>query len=218
MKACHCFMGTNKFCLIAVFLTLVFVYSVTGNTTSKTNWTCDQIPHGILKCSHNSISIQPCACVDYDKFEGLIEVGKCIYTCPYVAPNKAEFADLELVAAVEAFGNSTCAEFNRKGTLCGECKDNFYPLVYSYNLTCVECAGGKSNWWKFVLAAFLPLTAFYFVVLLFRIKITSDIFLYSQFFLLPEVMRLLLFNINIFLSMDLWLHCMECGTLTFFAR
>ena len=49
-------------------------------------------------------------------------------------------------------------------SLCGKCKDGHYPLAYFYNMNCVEYQDGKSNWWKFVLAAFLPLTVFYLVL------------------------------------------------------
>ena len=48
------------------------------------------------------------------------------------------------------------------------------PLVYSFDMNCVECPSGKSNWWRFVLVAFLPLTVFYFVILLFKINVTSS--------------------------------------------
>ncbi len=37
-----------------------------------------------------------------------------------------------------------------------------------------ELCGIKSNWWKYVLAAFLPLTIFYFFVVLFEINVTSS--------------------------------------------
>ena len=64
--------------------------------------------------------------------------------------------------------------FNRTGTLCGECKDGHYPLVYSFDMNCIQCPSGKSNWWKFLLVAFLPLTIFFYVILFCRVNITSS--------------------------------------------
>ena len=47
------------------------------------------------------------------------------------------------------------------------------PLVFFYNLTCVKCPDGHKNWWKFILVAFVPLTFFYFFVVVFNINVTS---------------------------------------------
>ncbi len=41
-------------------------------------------------------------------------------------------------------------------------------------MACVECPNGRANWWKYVLAAFLPLTIFYFLVVLLRISVHSS--------------------------------------------
>lgn len=64
--------------------------------------------------------------------------------------------------------------------------------------SCVKCTNVKSNWWKFVLAAFLPLTMFYFIVLLFKINVTSSnlhgFVYYSQCIAIPAQMRIILTN------------------------
>ncbi len=99
----------------------------------------------------------------------MLEVGKCIYDCgtgnassdnlgiTFPLPSKLTELDMEM-----------CSEFSRMGTLCGACKDGYYPLAYSFDMKCVECPNGKSNWWKYVLVAYFPLTIFYFVNLLQR--------------------------------------------------
>ena len=79
--------------------------------------------------------------------------------------------------------------FNRTGTLCGKCKDGHYPLVYSFDMNCIQCPNGKANWWKYLLAAYLPLTLFYFIVLLFKINVASSslypFLIYAQFGSIP---------------------------------
>ena len=67
-----------------------------------------------------------------------------------------------------------CGHLHRKGQLCGECQDNYTLPVYSYNPGCVECKDFKHGWIKFISAAFLPLTVFYVVVIVFRISATSS--------------------------------------------
>ena len=125
---------------------------------------CDQVPHDMLRCPNNqSISVHGSTCVTFDETAEMLEVGKCLYNNHY--------AEEHLKIDKESI---MCNETNRTGTLCGKCKDGHYPLAYSYDMNCVECPDGKSNWWKFVLAAFLPLTVFYFTVLLFNINLTSS--------------------------------------------
>ena len=68
-----------------------------------------------------------------------------------------------------------CEErWNRTGRLCGKCLPGHSPLAYSYNMRCVKCPEGNKNIWKYILVAFGPLTIFYFIVLFFKVKITSS--------------------------------------------
>ena len=152
---------------------------------------CDLVPYDILRCPNNwSVTVPESTCVTFDETRDLLEVGKCIYS------NITE-KRLKYTIAKESI---TCEEMNRTGTLCSKCKDGHYPLVYSYDMNCVECPEGKSNWWKFVLAAFLPLTVFYFIVLLFRINITSSYLLgfvfHAQAMSLPAIARFALYALQ----------------------
>lgn len=74
-------------------------------------------------------------------------------------------------------GIGLCASpLHRKGLLCGQCEDNYTLPVYSYNLACVKCedVDYKYGWIKFIAVAFLPLTVFYMIVIIFRISATSS--------------------------------------------
>ena len=66
-----------------------------------------------------------------------------------------------------------CSHLHRKGELCGECEDNYTLPVYSYYLGCVKCEDYRYGWVKFIAAAFLSLTLFYLLVIVFRISATS---------------------------------------------
>ena len=90
-------------------------------------------------------------------------------TCPYgsmgiLPKNMSQIID----------DTSLCSFFNRKGQLCGECAENYTLPAYSYYLGCVKCENYNNRWIKFIATAFLPLTFFYIVVIMFRI---SDYFL-----------------------------------------
>ena len=152
-----------------------------------------------MKCGkQNTLSVLNSYCLTFDEKAGTLEAGQCLYN--YITHdlmyksfprNKHELNDF--MCGMEA-------KLNRTGTLCGKCQDGYYPLAYSFDMTCVQCPNGKSNWWKFVLAAFLPLTIFCFIILFFKINVVSSRFqgflFFSQIFASPTVIRVLTFLAN----------------------
>ena len=166
--------------------------SCTNNSLLCSTWSycrngtceCLNIPNYILNCdSLGQIrSILTCNCITYNEITSTLEIGSCIYNCN---PKKKTISSyFYLLSNASDWNEIICGRFNRKGTLCGECKDGFYTAAYSYDLTCIKCTNTASNWLKFVLIAFLPLTVFYCVVLVFRINVHSTYLqgyvLYSQ--------------------------------------
>ena len=137
-----------------------------------------------------------CNCVTYDSKSKLTCVGSCFYNCLFsVSPYL--FIETLPKSPEILINNSACTPFHRTGLLCGDCEEGYSPLVLSYNLSCVECPDGHENWWKFILAGFLPLTAFYLFILAFNINITSSrlhgVVWYSQFISTPAFIRVVLF-------------------------
>ena len=140
---------------------------------------CGYMQHDILQCSsQGNISVLDCYCITYNENdkESQVEIGNCIYNCVNIKESYFIDSVYHILPKNASDSNEVICgkEFSRNGTLCGKCKDDYYPLVYSFNLTCVKCPQGRANWWKYVLSAFLPLTIFYFIVVLFKINTTSS--------------------------------------------
>ena len=163
---------------------------------------CGHIPYNILQCSsQGNISVLACYCITYNE-ESQAEIGSCIYNC--FNTNKTGFGDSVyhiLPKNASDLNEVICEkEFFRNGTLCGKCKDGYYPLAYSFNLTCIKCPDGGANWWKFVLSAFLPLTIFYFIVVFFKINITCShlhgFIYYSQGISMPALARYIILSVR----------------------
>ena len=113
-------------------------------------------------------------------------IGSCPYGTRAILPkNVSELKDR----------NVQCSHLHRKGELCGECEENYTLPVYSYYLGCVKCEDYKYGWVKFIAAAFLPLTLFYLIVIVFRISATSPALngyiLVSQIAATPTLVHLL---------------------------
>ena len=65
----------------------------------------------------------------------------------------------------------------------------------------MECPDGHKNWWKFILAGFIPLTAFYIFILAFNINVTSShlhgVIWYSQAISMPALIQIILFTMSV---------------------
>ena len=152
------------------------------------------LPRIVFKCGkNNSLSVAFGYCATTDE-SGTLEVGRCIYNY-----NTHDSLRSDVPKSKTMLNYVMCKgqQLHRTGTLCGKCQDGYYPLAYSFDLNCVQCPNGKSNWWKFVLAAFLPLTIFHIIILFFKINVISSRFqgflFYSQMISMPAMTRFVIF-------------------------
>ena len=68
-----------------------------------------------------------------------------------------------------------CEPLNRKGYLCGDCFDGFGPSmsVIEYPYQCYRCTDNWRGVLLYLVITLLPITIFYLIMLIFRIKMTS---------------------------------------------
>ena len=159
---------------------------------------CNLWPDNIFTCSNltGQVDLLSTYCATFDNDTENIEIGECAYNEANIR-GSTEDAYVQLPRNVSELSEFMCGElFNRTGTLCGESKDGYYPLVYSFDMNCVECPNGKSNWWKFLMVAFLPLTIFFYVIFICRVNITSSALFgfvwYCQMIFDPASMKVLI--------------------------
>ena len=137
-----------------------------------------------------------CNCVTYDSESKSTYAGPCLYNCQQGRSSSIDRI-AELPKNPESLVNaSACTPFHRTGLLCGDCEVGHNPLIFSYNLSCVDCPDGHKNWWKFILVGFVPLTVFYLFIVVFNINVTSSclhgVVWYSQFMSSPALVRVVL--------------------------
>ena len=165
---------------------------------------CWESHDGVIECinDNNTSAVLDCYCMTYDDDTGSTFVGACFYNCVNLESHgKGDLVYHTLPEKPhELINNSVCSQFHRKGLLCGECEEGLSPFVLSYNLSCVECQSGNTNWWKFVLIGFVPLTFFYFFVVIFNINVTSSrlhgVVWFSQALSMPILVRNILSELS----------------------
>ena len=160
--------------------------------------------NGVIQYSYSGCidSVLGCNCATYDVNRTSLEIGRCLYNCRNV--DKCLLDETKsytiLPYQVLEWNDIFCGPFNRTGTLCGKCQKGQYTQAYSYDLSCFECMNIWSNWLKYILYAFLPLSCFCFIIFCFNLVAPSSLLqvyaLYSQCFGAPLYLRIVLLYIK----------------------
>ena len=70
--------------------------------------------------------------------------------------------------------DTLCGQLNRKGVLCGTCKEGYGTAITSHH-QCVKCTNkdARLNWLWYILLEYVPLTVMFIVLVIFNINTTS---------------------------------------------
>ena len=96
--------------------------------------------------------------------------------CPYgYSSNMTNKVYSSLPSDPTKLNETTCGPYNREGLLCEQCIKGFGPAVYSYDLRCANCTDISTGHAiiLYLLLEFLPITIFFFVIVIFHFNITS---------------------------------------------
>ena len=170
----------------------------------KNECTCDNSHTDTIICNDKDLTsaVFNCICVTYDIKSRSTFAGECFYNCKHIHHNEKDLPIQQLPNMPQLLINkSVCALFHRTGLLCGDCEEGHWPFVLSYNLSCVECPDGHKNWWKFIVVGFVPMTFFYFIVVIFNINVTSSrlhsVVWFSQAVSMPGFVRIMLLSLRL---------------------
>ena len=131
---------------------------------------CGDLLESVVFCTSEPYALQlhDCYCMTQTNKKDQIIVGSCQYTCK--RSGNGYYFDITANTSSE-INKFMCKRYNRQGQLCGSCIPDYAPPVYSYYLSCVNCT--TSNWAKYMAVSLLPVTAFFVIVITFRISATS---------------------------------------------
>ncbi len=169
-------------------------YCVNGNAK------CNRIPDEGMVCRYGHVYIRDCYCATYNNQTNSIKFGKCFYGCARSHFYHLDNGYSKLPENISELNVKRCSDLHRDKTLCGRCEDMYYPMAFSYNMSCVKCEQTHWNWLKLVLFVFVPLTVFCLLIIIFNINITSTylhgFILFSQAVSMPVMSRAILFGLK----------------------
>ena len=152
---------------------------------------CGNGSGGLVLCDRAfQVHLHLCYCLTaYAKDSKVTVVGPCLHKCQYsrqynndllhynFIPGNVSATELSNYMCTVNLAHGSVQSLNRDGQLCGKCKEGFAPPAYSYDLHCVNCSFNDTSWKKqwatYFAVAYLPLTVFFIVIVMFRINTTS---------------------------------------------
>lgn len=133
---------------------------------------CGDKLQDIVQCDSSSLALKNCYCMTYSQQLQKLYVGHCLYTCNIDLHQ--EFWRLDHQMSVSHLSRAVCELYNRTGFMCGHCIDDHAPAAYSYTPACVQCQHSLlRNLIKYIAVAYIPLTIFFLVIVIFRIPVAS---------------------------------------------
>ena len=145
-----------------------FVYS---NSTNQCECYTNPSLNGVVKCTDEAALLRLGYCTTYQKGAGL-SVG----SCNYLRPSLYEVTEdnyIRLPDNTSELNDYLCGPVNRKGELCSECMDGFGPSIFTVTPICSNCTNAWYGVPLYLFLEFVPITIFYFIILFFRISVTS---------------------------------------------
>ena len=129
---------------------------------------CGSTLDGVVTCNEQTkeVMVLDCYCMTTDSTNQTV-VGTCLYNCVNLSHTGGYWDPIYHQAPSDCH-----THLHRNGTLCGECENDYFPRAYSYDMDCIKCTSPYS-WWTYIAVAYLPLTIFVAVILVFRISVVS---------------------------------------------
>ena len=137
-----------------------------------------------IECTDTGVLIGLGHCMTYEgNQDDSVYFAKCFY---FQLPRNSVAVDnhIMLPRNVSELNDFMCGGMNRQGIVCSECIDDFGPSATSFGYKCTKCSDSWSGVIIYLLVDFGAVTVMYFIILLFRINMTTApmtcFILYSQ--------------------------------------
>ena len=142
------------------------------NTSTKT-CECYSNPRTdhIVRCAKKVALLKLGYCMTYEEGTGF-HVGHC-GSVNVSGLNITNDNYIRLPDNISDLNDYMCGPLNRQGMMCSQCADGFGFAVFSVGHTCTNCTGVWYGIPLYLFIEFVPITVFFFVVLVFRISFTS---------------------------------------------
>ena len=141
----------------------------------KSNCVCGSTLNDVVVCNSTTgeVGVLVDYCLTSDGDESV--VGRCLAEDVHRKRLLGSLGSYsEVFSNLSEQDSNTCGFLNRRGRLCGQCKPSTSIHAYTYDMKCYPCPSNiKMEVFKYIGIAYIPLTIFLIVVVVFHISVTS---------------------------------------------
>ena len=142
------------------------------------------------RCFDNKAYLIAGFCATIDEETEIVSLSTCPYHGFVYEEHDVDWY-IQLPDNISTLNDYMCGPLNRKGRICSECIDGFGHSLTSFGFQYFECSNCSNAWYGiplYLLVEFVPVTIFYFAVLILQVNITSApmtcFIMYSQIIVL----------------------------------
>lgn len=142
-----------------------------SNGSTKCQCVENAYTEGALTCDENALTskLQITNCMSQlAPNDSTLVVG----SCPFLM-SSATSATIPLPQDPYEVEEAVCGKMNRRGVLCGQCKQGYVPEAYSYQYTCIKCDHIARSWVVYLSAQYIPILVLFLLITFFRLTIVS---------------------------------------------
>ena len=149
------------------------------------------IYEGIVCDGTDSINVAFGHCMTWDNVSQKAVFQRCPLSQKFTCPKYKIFTAIKIPTNISGaeLNNITCKIYNRQGTRCEHCRNDYGPAPFSDGFTCADCSKHRHLWILNIILQLAMVTIMYLFVVLFQIKGTSSplnvIITYSQLCICP---------------------------------
>ena len=125
-----------------------------------------------VMCANDRAHLRYSYCLTYSEEINMLSASLCPYF-ELIGHNTSVTNYIGLPDNISELNNYMCGLMNRKGIVCSECIDGYGPSVTSVKFRCSDCSNAWYGVPLYLLLELVPVTVFYFIVLIFQVNITS---------------------------------------------
>ena len=144
-----------------------FFYNTETNTCEC--YSNPNIDH-IVRCTEKEALLKLGYCMTYEEKSGFY-INVCESTISSLNIVKDNY--IRLPSNISDLNDYMCGPMNRQGPMCGQCDDGFGLAVLSIGNPCTNCTGIWYGVPLYLIIEFVPITIFYFIIILFHVNVTS---------------------------------------------
>ena len=124
----------------------------------------------IVQCTEKEALLKLGYCMTYEERNGFY-VNLCDSMISSLNITKDNY--IRLPSNISDLNDYMCGPMNRQGAMCGQCDDGFGLAIFSIGNPCTNCTGIWYGVPLYLIIEFVPITIFYFIIILFHVNITS---------------------------------------------